>query len=105
MSRKMANRSGCPVCGAGFRATRSCSRCGADLTPLMALAAESWRLRERGRRALQAGDFDSGLDLASAAQRLHATESGRNLAKLARWLTANGPRGTDRRADQRVQCL
>jgi hypothetical protein len=52
----------------------------------MVLAVESWRLRERGRRALWEGDIDSSLDLAAAAQRLHATESGRRLESLSRWL-------------------
>ena len=84
----------CPVCEAGFRATRLCSRCGADLTTLMMLAVESWRLRRRGRLAFLAGDLGSALELASAAQRLQATESGRRLESLARWLKV-GDRSLD----------
>jgi hypothetical protein len=57
----------------------------------MMLAVESWRLRRCGRQALRAGDFDSSLAPASAAQRLQATESGRRLVNLARWLTAENP--------------
>lgn len=88
MSHPIRNGYSCPVCGAGFRSTRSCSRCGADLTPLMTLAAESWRLRKRAKKALRTGKFKACLDLAAEAERLHATESGRRLGNLARWLTA-----------------
>jgi hypothetical protein len=43
----------CPVCLARFRGTRECSRCGADLTMVMKLAARAWRLREAAREAIR----------------------------------------------------
>ena len=83
----------CPVCRAGFRATALCSRCGADLAPLMRLAASAWRLRESARRALQAGDFSAARDLAAQAQRLHATSAGRSVWLVAVWSAQQPPAG------------
>ena len=60
----------CPVCGARFRGSATCSRCGTDLAPLMALAARAWVVRDRCRRALLAGDLPAALRLAAAARRL-----------------------------------
>ena len=45
----------CPVCQARFRGSRLCSRCGADLGPLMIVAVRAWRLREEARDALARG--------------------------------------------------
>jgi hypothetical protein len=75
----------CPVCRAGFRATALCSRCGADLTRLMGLAASAWRFRESARRALRERDFAAARDLAAQAQRLHATPAGRSVWLVAAW--------------------
>lgn len=75
----------CPVCRAGFRDIARCSRCGADLTRLMRLAASAWRLRESARGALREGDFTAARDLAFQAQRLHATSAGRSLWLVAAW--------------------
>jgi len=76
----------CPVCRATFRGTAACSRCGADLAPLMALSAKAYLLRRAARDVLRAGDVVRAGDLAAQAQRLCATEGGRRLGVLARWL-------------------
>src|SRR5260370_15410657 len=66
----------CPVCQARFRGGAICSRCGADLTPLMLLVARAYSLRQAARQALQAGDEQAALATAEAAQDLHATSQG-----------------------------
>lgn len=75
----------CPACRAGFRGAAICSRCGADLTPLMTLVAAAWRLRESARRAIGTGEFSDALKLAAEAQRLHATAAGLSLRLVAGW--------------------
>jgi hypothetical protein len=72
----------CPVCQARFRGARICSRCGADLEPLMLLAVEAWRLRQAARQALNAGDVERALRLAIEAQGIQSTESGEALRLL-----------------------
>jgi hypothetical protein len=79
----------CPVCHARFRGSRLCSRCGADLGPLMILAVRAWRLREEARDALTRGDLAEARRLASAAQALHRTPRGASLELLANWLDAS----------------
>ncbi|MBN1422779.1 MAG: hypothetical protein JXP34_28645 [Planctomycetes bacterium] len=81
----------CPVCRASFRGTAACSRCGADLAPLMVLAAKAHLLRRAARDVLRAGDFARAGDLAAEAQRLCATEAGSGLTLLARWLIESRP--------------
>lgn len=76
----------CPVCRAKFRGTRECSRCGADLSPLMYLADTARQTRDKARQAILACDGKRTHDLAVKAQRLHATEAGRRLLLLAAWL-------------------
>lgn len=76
----------CPVCQARFRGSRICSRCGADLEPLMLLAVKAWQLRQASRRALDAVDFQRGLSLAIEAQGTQYTESGEALRLLGAWL-------------------
>jgi hypothetical protein len=66
----------CPVCQARFRGVSICSRCGADLTPLMLLAAHAYSLRRSARRSLRAGDAQSALAAVKAAQKLHAIPQG-----------------------------
>src|SRR5260370_34993009 len=66
----------CPVCQARFRGGAICSRCGADLTPLMLLVTRAYSLRQAARQALQAGDEQAALAAAEAAQGLHATSPG-----------------------------
>jgi hypothetical protein len=74
----------CPVCRARFRGTRVCSRCGADLTPLMLLAARAWHLRDRARRALRDSDVEGALRAASGAEESQHTRAGAVLFTVAR---------------------
>jgi|APSaa5957512622_1039677.scaffolds.fasta_scaffold275046_2 hypothetical protein len=74
----------CPVCGVRFRGHRQCSRCGADLTPLMTLVCQSWRARQAARRALVSGEWASSRECIELAQRLHATPDGQRLELLVR---------------------
>jgi predicted amidophosphoribosyltransferase len=76
----------CPVCRARFRGTRVCSRCGADLEPLMRIAARAWRLREAARDALAAGDAHAARECLSEAEHLDHTPHGARLRLLADWL-------------------
>jgi len=76
----------CPVCQARFRGARICSRCGADLEPLMALAVTAWQLRQAARQALDGGDVERAMTLATEAQRFQATGSGEALRLLCAWL-------------------
>ena len=85
----------CPVCRARFRGVRICSRCGADLSPLMRLLVEAWRLREAARDSLAAGDLASACRLAAQAQRLQVTGEGGALCLLSAWLEAR--EGVDER--------
>jgi hypothetical protein len=66
----------CPVCQARFRSEAVCSRCGADLMPLMLLLTHAYCLRQAARQALKAGDEQAALAAAEAAQNLHATPQG-----------------------------
>jgi len=76
----------CPVCRARFRAERHCSRCGADLSALMVLAAKAFLLRQAARQALRDGRFDASNQLAAEAQRLCDTQAGRRLRAVTAWL-------------------
>jgi hypothetical protein len=73
----------CPVCQARFRGARVCSRCGADLEPLMILAVQSWRLRVAARNALGAGRFELALQLAEQAQAMQWTPGGEALRTVS----------------------
>ncbi len=66
----------CPVCQARFRGSSQCSRCGADLTVLLLLAADAYVMRQAARQSLRQGDFQAALASAQAAQRLHRTPEG-----------------------------
>ncbi|MBN2496268.1 MAG: hypothetical protein JXR96_16870 [Deltaproteobacteria bacterium] len=81
----------CPVCRAAFRGSRACSRCGADLAPLMALTFRAFQQRRRARQRLLAGDWERALELAERAQDQHATREGQGLLLLARWLASGQP--------------
>ncbi len=78
----------CPVCGAGFRGTRECSRCGADLSLIILFPARALRYREKARNAMYMLNFKKACDLATAAQKVHATETGRKLVLLTSWLNS-----------------
>ncbi|MBZ5723481.1 MAG: hypothetical protein LAP87_00650 [Acidobacteriia bacterium] len=84
----------CPVCQARFRGVRICSRCGADLEPLMRLAVQAWQLRQTARQALDAGDVERALVLASEAQAIQDTERGGALRLLGAWLKGAGAAST-----------
>jgi len=79
----------CPVCRASFRGTRECSRCGADLRPLMVLRGKAYLLRRASREAIRSGDFTRAGELAQRAERFCGTETGRKLVLLAKWLVAS----------------
>ena len=76
----------CPVCQARFRESSTCSRCGANLVPLMILIARAYRLRFEARRALQAEDFERAAKLASQSQAAFPTRNGEDLRLLSSWL-------------------
>ena len=78
----------CPVCGARFRESAECTRCGADLRPVMALMLEAFALRRQARRALRNGQLHDARSLVSAAQERCASDAGRRLLLLARWLAS-----------------
>jgi hypothetical protein len=80
----------CPVCQARFRGSQVCSRCGADLGPLMRLAVKAWHLRQGARQALDAGALERALGLASEAQQVHRTPGGEALRVLIAWLSVRG---------------
>jgi hypothetical protein len=76
----------CPVCRARFRGAARCSRCGADLTPLILLIAHAYRFRQQARQALCSGNRLRAFDCAEKAQHLHATLEG----NLLQWVCAAG---------------
>ncbi len=79
---------GCPVCRAKFRGTRQCSRCGADLAGLMILSVRAQHCRVKARKSLFALNFKKAHEFAAAAQKEHATETGRKLLLLTSWIKA-----------------
>ena len=87
-----AREPGCPACQARFRGTRECSRGGADLGVRMRLQVRAWRLRERARQALLAGDAGEAVQWARRAQELCATPRGRKLERVARIVLEAGAR-------------
>jgi hypothetical protein len=80
----------CPVCLARFRGAKVCSRCGADLEPLMILAVKSWRLRSAARTAIGAGQFEQALELAAKAQEAQRTPAGEALRVVSELLGGAG---------------
>ena len=80
----------CPVCRAGFRGEPVCSRCGADLEPLMALVMKAYLLRRAAKQALAAGKTARATSLAAAAQETCFTNQGERLRLLTLWLTHRG---------------
>lgn len=80
----------CPVCQARFRGQSICSRCGADLKPVMFLIAVAYRCRAAARQALLAGKFKQAETLASQAQAACSTPLGSDLLLLSRWLVSLG---------------
>jgi len=79
----------CPVCRARFRGSTECSRCGADLTIVMALQLKAWRLREAAREALSNGDFIRAKSFADQAEEMHSTPAGKHIQFLSSWMAGN----------------
>jgi len=90
--RPISRPSSCPVCRARFRGSSLCSRCGADLTALMLLAAHAYVLRQSARQSLRQGDCRAALASSQAAQRLHSTSEG-SLLSLICTSAVNPPSG------------
>ncbi len=76
MNEDLSRPLSCPVCRARFRASSQCSRCGADLSVLMLLAARAYVMRLAARQSLRQGDYRAALASAQDAQRLHSTPEG-----------------------------
>ena len=89
----MTSEPRCPVCQARFRGARTCSRCGADLTPLLLLTVRAWQLREQARERIAAGAVEEAAATARNAQALVSTPEGGSLLALARWLHASATAG------------
>ena len=83
MNGSPASPSCCPVCQARFRGSTVCSRCGADLTALMLLAAHAHALRHSARQSLRQGDSMAALAAVRAAQQLHSTAEGSLLHRIS----------------------
>jgi hypothetical protein len=77
----------CPTCRARFRGARVCSRCGADLTAVMLLAARAWHLRQTARAAMAVSDGGRAVEAATIAEQTQHCRSGAFLVAIARWLT------------------
>lgn len=79
----------CPVCQARFRGAAICSRCGADLAPLLLLIDHAYRLRRDARKAIETGDVERAQKLAEEAETVCSTQKGRELWLLSSWLLAS----------------
>jgi predicted amidophosphoribosyltransferase len=79
----------CPVCQARFRGLAICSRCGADLTPLLLLIDHAYRLRQSARKAIETGDVQRAQELAAEAESACSTEQGRKLWLLSSWVLSS----------------
>ena len=80
----------CPVCRARFRGSTECSRCGADLGTIMALAAAAWRMRQAARQALVDNDAALARSLAAQAESICHTTAGKQLEEVSRLATDEG---------------
>ena len=56
----------------------------------MLLAVKAWQLRQAARKALDAGDVERALGLATQAQDIQSTGSGEALRLLGAWLQTMG---------------
>jgi hypothetical protein len=90
----------CPVCGAKFRGSVICSRCGGNLGPLMQIAGRAWLLRRQAIAALLSGDPDAAFCLIQRARKLHDTSIARKIELIVKALRHSASRagetqGTD----------
>lgn len=76
----------CPACSARFRGARFCSRCGADLGPLMLIATKAQILRTKAHQAFSTGNLKEAALWAHEAEELHATPKSKQLVALMDWL-------------------
>ena len=74
----------CPVCRARFRGTTDCSRCGADLSPLMRLAGRAWLARQRAIHSLLSGEPHLAAELASEAASIKSSYENHALVTLTK---------------------
>ena len=79
----------CPVCQARFRGSAMCSRCGANLAPLLLLIDHAYRLRQDARKAIETGDVERARELAENAETVCSTQAGRELWLLSSWLLSS----------------
>lgn len=84
------------MCRARYRGVRVCTRCGADLAPLMSLELAAAAARAAARDALERGDAVAGKERAARAQWLCETRAGKGLELLAKWLAGRVERGGSR---------
>jgi hypothetical protein len=84
----------CPVCRARFRGSAICSRCGANLEPLMTLVARAYRFRNLAAQALQQGNYQQAERFAAQAQAYCNTRRGQDLERLSAWLLHESVRDT-----------
>jgi hypothetical protein len=52
----------------------------------MVLTTQAWRLRQAARKAIVAGKFERGFELAVQAQEIQATPQGKALRTVGKWL-------------------
>src|SRR5260370_1067423 len=76
----------CPVCRAENTSGPQCRRCRADLSLLFALEERRARLLAAAQTAVQRGDADETVRLASAAERLRRGDDARRLVALGHLL-------------------
>ena len=76
----------CPVCQARFRGAAICSRCGADLAPLLLLIHHAYQLPQEARKAIETGDVERARELVEEAEAVCSTQKGRELWLLSSWL-------------------
>ena len=82
----------CPVCRARFRGTSHCSRCGADLLPLLTQIARAHHAHRAAAAALCSGQLDTAHSLALRARTYHSNPTTRRLATLTELLTRRAER-------------
>ena len=79
----------CPVCQVRFRGSATCSRCGADLGPLLLLIERAYRFRQHARKAIETGDLERAQKLAGEDESVCSTQRGRELWLLSSWLRSS----------------
>ena len=78
----------CPVCRASFRGGCSCQRCGAELSPLLAIDRQAEALERRAVRCLATGDLDGAAAAAEQAVALRGAPLAVSLLGFTRQMLA-----------------